>query len=182
MILHHISSLLKDTFLDCSYLPASDIEPTDHLIVTTEIAHKKKRKVIKISAFEQQFDPSLLKKPLSDLYYRIHFSYDFPDEVSALALNEMASMLLFLNQIIDWPGFQLDELNNSISYRFNWLVKNSAIDTIQLTIILGNILLILDMFNESIQQIASGQSTFNELLKSIADFGKQIKQTQTLQS
>ncbi|WP_075883003.1 hypothetical protein [Candidatus Protochlamydia sp. W-9] len=175
MVLQRISSLLKETFFDCSYVAASEIEPFDYLIAIAETNSKEKRKMIKIMAFEQQLDPSMLKKIDKDRCFRIQFLHQLPFEVTPLAVNQIASLLLFLNQNLDWPGFELDELNNRLTYRYNWLIKESAIDTAQLTIITGNLLLSLDMFNDPIKQIADGQLTFNELLRGIAEFGHRTK-------
>lgn len=175
MILKNMQAVLDQANFTCSIFPASESSPLEQLVVFAGLDQKEREKVIEIVAREQQFDPNMLKEQLNDHYYRIQFTAKLPFEVEPLALNQTGSVILFLNQLMDWPGFELNELTNQVSYRYNWLMKESALDSRLLMTIVGSILLNLDMFSDTIEQIASGHSTFNELLESIVKFGQHIQ-------
>lgn len=175
MILKTIQAVLDEARFTSSIFPASESSPIEQLVVFAGRDQKEREKIIEINAREQQFDPKISKEQLKDHYYRIQFSVKLPFEVDPLALNQTGSLILFLNQQMDWPGFELNELTNQVLYRYNWLIKESAIDSRLLITIFGSILLNLDMFNDTIEQIAMGRSTFNELLESIVKFGQHIQ-------
>ncbi|WP_154017855.1 hypothetical protein [Candidatus Protochlamydia phocaeensis] len=147
----------------------------DRLLVFLGFDYKQRERIVEIIAREQQFDQAFKKTAAPDHYFLIQFQIQLPFEVQELASNQVASLILFLNQLLDWPGFELNELNNRVSYRYVWLIKQTALDEYLITNIIGNLMLCLDMFTETIEHIATSQATFNELLEQILQFSSQIR-------
>lgn len=107
-------------------------------------------------------------------YNRVQFQILLPFPVRNEAVFEVASLLHLINHMIELPGFELDELNNQISYRYVLLTGRPE-DTPALYIsILGIILMTLDLFTEVIEKMASGDSTFNQLLEEIVRLSQKI--------
>lgn len=174
MVLKSIQEILeKDNFV-CSILPQTESAPLEMLLVSAGLDPNQKEKVINITAIPQQLESSTASPALTERYFRIQFSTPLPFEALPSSLHETASLILFLNQLLDWPGFELNELTNKVSYRYAWLTKESNVDAYQILTIIGSLLLSIEMFGETIEQIASGRSTFNELLAGIVDFGEKI--------
>ncbi|MCE2983190.1 MAG: hypothetical protein LW832_06455 [Parachlamydia sp.] len=167
MTLAHIQKILEKAQILCTLLPESDSFLTETLLVSFGLDAKQKEKTLFIQAFPMKLDTAQLKSEPIDSAYRIQFTCPFHFEALNAAMNQTASLLLFLNQLIDWPGFELNELTNKISYRIVWLVKESALDAQQILTLIGSIVLTTDLFSEAIEKIALGHSTFNDLLSEV---------------
>ncbi|MBA2369068.1 MAG: hypothetical protein H0V82_08615 [Candidatus Protochlamydia sp.] len=174
MILKLIQEILEKENFDCSILPSTESIPLEILLVSAGLDPNQKEKVIHITALPQQMEGVNTNLAQNEKYFRVQFSTTLPFEAIPSSLAQTASLILFLNQLLDWPGFELNELTNTVSYRYAWLTKESNVDSYQILSLIGSLLLSIEMFGDTIGQIASGRSTFNELLASIVDFGDKI--------
>ena len=117
-------------------------------------------------------DPKLMNpydQPLhTDLPARVQFRIELPFSIEDIALNQVGSLLHFLNQIMEFPAFILDELNGKITYRYVWIAPLSMITSSTLLTIFGMMMLNLDLFSDIIESLADGTSTFDELLLNIS--------------
>lgn len=116
-------------------------------------------RILEITAFDQ---------PLAqENYYRIQFVIHFPYQVQMMALNQTASLILFLNQLMPYPGLEMNELNNQLLYRYVWLTKKSTIEKPIILGLIGIMVMNLNTYSAMIEEVATGRLTFDEILQKI---------------
>jgi hypothetical protein len=170
MIIKSIQKMLTEGKFESSIIQASEKHGNlfDQIIVDLGKDYLIRERILEILCRPMDVNLELDSSPLNR-HYSITFQVKLPFEVQNLTLTQVASLLLFINQLSDWPGFQLDELQNQVSFRYVWLVKEPLDDSFLLFNIVGNILLNLDIFSETIEQVASSRLTFDEVLKQITE-------------
>jgi hypothetical protein len=167
MVLNNIKKLLEKEEFDCTFFSATENVPVDRLLVFLGLDKKERERMVEIIAGQQQVSPEFNLPNADSLPYRLHFRVSLPFKVQDSALNQVASLLLFLNQFMDLPGFELNELNGQVIYRYVWVIQPTAIEPTLLMSILGSIMLNLGMFSDNIESLADGTMSFNELLTQI---------------
>lgn len=167
MVLENIKSILEKEEFTCSISSATAEIPVERLTVFLGLDVKKRERILEIMALQQQALPEFSSPKKDTLPYRLHFRVPLPFKIKDLNMNQVASLLLFLNQFIDLPGFELDELNGQVIYRYVWIIKPDVIDAPLIMSIMGSVLLNLSLFSETIESLASGEMTFTELLAQI---------------
>lgn len=167
MILQKIQSLLEAEGVECLLLPATKNLPFDHLKVMLELDDKKRERLLEIVALPQQTQAESTPPQVFNLPDRIQFRVQLPFKVQDLALNQVASLLLFLNQLSDFPGFELDELEGRVTYRYVWISPSTLLDSPSLMSIISAFMLNLRLFSDTIESLADGQTSFNDLLAQV---------------
>lgn len=168
-MLKQIQDILEQHTMNCSFRSIKDPSPVEQLLVFLGKDFKEREQILEILSEEQP-----LGKPHE--YYRIQFYFKFPFQVQDQAFSQVASLLHFINQLLDFPGLNLDELHNEISYRYVWLTKINKIDSKLIMSIIGIILFILELFTQPIERVALGTITFNDLLQELVDLPKTKQQ------
>lgn len=105
--------------------------------------------------------------------HRIEFKILLPFKVKDSSLNQVGNLLLFINQLSDLPGFELDQLEGKVFYRYVGLVP--IINQTLIATIIGAVKLSLTLFRSSIESLAIGKLSFNDLLKEIIQISNQNK-------
>lgn len=172
MMLDRLTGYLKESELDHSLLAESAEIPFPRLLVFLGVSAQAQEYVLEITCQEQQINQDLFTT--SDQYYRIEFNNPLPFEVKETAILQVSSLLLFLNQMIELPGFELDELNNRVSFRYVLLAKEQGIDSKLFLSIIGIIMMSLELFADTIYHLAEAKVSFNELLEQVIKMGKEI--------
>lgn len=173
-LLKHIGSLLTSEKVDNTFIAASEAQPTPMLAAYVGNDYKNRERSVAIFAQPQtlKLAPNkLLNK--EGTYIRVQFQLVFPFQTTDQTASDTATVLHFINRVLELPGFEMDELQNRVLYRYVWLTDYPGNDSTLIISILGLIAMTLDLFTESIEKIASGESTFNELLKEIHRQGEQ---------
>ncbi len=164
MILNRLQELLEKEEFECSFIPGTKDLPFDRLVVFLSFDDQERERILEIVAHEQQVSPEFTLPSAVTLPYRLQFRVNLPFKIEDLALNQVASLVLFLNQYLDLPGFDLNELEGQVSYRYVWIISPDAVDRLLLLSILGSITLNLGIFSDTIETLANGQISFNDLL------------------
>jgi hypothetical protein len=176
-MLKQIYDYLIKANLDASLEAKSQALPYDRLLVFLGADYKNRERILEITSQDQQLNQNLAdSSAIKDSYYRIQFHIPLAFKVQDLAIGQVSSLLLFLNQMLDFPGLELNELENQVSYRYILLAKDKGIDELLINSLIGIVLLILDLFTETIEYLAQGKSTFNELLEEIIKIADHVKQ------
>lgn len=175
MVLEIVKKILDDEKFECTLAPPSAGFPLEHLIVLLAIDRKKRERILEIVASPQQFSPEFVVPEAATFPYRLQFQVKLPFKVQDLALNQVASLLHFLNQLIDLPGFELNELEGQVIFRYVWLTEPALITASLIMGIMGAIILNLGLFAETIESLADGKKSFNDLLSQI------VKMSETAQ-
>jgi hypothetical protein len=172
MVLENIKKILEKEDFDCTLISGTEQIPFDRLLVLLGLDPKERERILEIVAIQQQVSPEFLLPKTAHLPYRLQFRVELPFKVQDTALNQIASLLLFLNQFIDVPGFELNELEGKVFYRYVWITHPSSIESTLMMSIIGSIMLNLGLFSDTIESLADGKMTFNELLEQIIKIGK----------
>lgn len=177
-MLKQIQGILEKEKFECSIIQATEKHPQDRLLIFLGLDAKKREQILEITAQQQVFQPDTSTDTSSSKgYFRIQFQHLFPFSVDDMALNQVGSLILFLNHMSDFPGLDLDELDSQVSYRYVWLAKATGIDAPLVISLVGNVKLTLELFAPSLERLASGETTFNALLQEVIQIAKSSSRT-----
>lgn len=83
--------------------------------------------------------------------------------------SDVARLLHLLNKELDIPGFGMDEAAKLIFYRLMLPCNDKKISKEVLTAYIGTVQNVLQTFTPVIANVASGQSSFDEVLKKVKE-------------
>lgn len=172
-LLSQIQSLLKKENYPYLHASPSENNPQERLIISLGVDQKKRELKVEVTEHSLPRLPKFETKTPEAFPSRIQFKLVLPFKVVNSSLNEISSLLHFLNQSIDIPGFELDELEGRVIYRYVWLTSPAHLDEVSVLTIFSGITLNLMLFSDNIESIAKGQTTFNDLLSDILNKFKQ---------
>lgn len=175
MILDDLKKILEKEEYDCTLSPNTEEIPFDRLLVFMGADAKGRERMLEVIASQQQVSPEFILPKAAALPSRLQFRLQLPFKVQDTALNQVASLILFLNQFIDLPGFELNELEGEVIYRYVWIMHPSSIDNTLIMSIMGSILLNIGMFCDTIESLADGKMSFNELLSQIINIAESAR-------
>jgi hypothetical protein len=167
-VLSLVQKLLNEKTPHCHLVKASKEVPFDRLIVFLGTDTKKRERLLEIVESQPHLSEELTLPDFTALFQRLQFRVQLPFQVQDFTLSQMTSLLLFINRFLDLPGFELDELEGKVSYRYVWLTQTQTIDSSLLDHLVGMISLNLALFTEIIESIAEGKISFNDLLAQIS--------------
>lgn len=179
-MLNNLKIILEKNNYECTIIPAGKELPTDQLVIYLGIDEKNREQIASVTTTQIEFPKEFLSKEKA-VPYHLHFRVKLPFKIEDLALNQVGSLILFINQFLDLPGFELNELEGIVTYRYVWLTYDTKDaekeqDPLLLSII-GAILLNLKLFSEMIESLAEGKLTFNDLLEQIVEMGKNVSKS-----
>jgi hypothetical protein len=175
MVLEKIKKILDEKEFESTLAQATEQFPSDRLLVFMGLDVKGRERMVEIVAGQQQVSPEFILPKAATLPYRLQFRVQLPFEVQDIALNQVASLILFLNQFIDLPGFELNELEGKVLYRYVWIIQPSSIDETLIMSIMGSIILNIGMFSETIESLTDGKMSFNDLLSQIIKISDAVR-------
>lgn len=175
MILEKVKQILEEEKFECTLSPSTAANSADRLLVFLALDQKKREKILEISAGQQQAALKITMPQAEKIPYRVQFTVKLPFKVIDLALSQVASLLHFINQAIDLPGFELNEMDGEIIYRYVWVISPTAITAAFIMSIVGSMMLNLSLFTETIETLADGKMSFNDLLAQIVKISENAK-------
>jgi hypothetical protein len=173
-ILADIQKLLMEKGLPSSLRQVTEDAPEEHLLVALKTAGQDQEELLEIKTYPQNFENAFKKEELLDTYYILQFQFIVPASFSPETFSQLSSSLHFFNRLIHCPGFELDELNNRIVYRYVWFIKKTGIDSFLLMQVIGNIHLCYTMFTPYIKEIAEGKFTLEDILGKVLELRNQF--------
>lgn len=175
MVLKKVKQILEKEKFECSLSPSTAEFPADSLLVFLALDPKKRERMLEIAAGQQQAGIEFMMPQAAEIPYRIQFAVKLPFKVIDLALSQVASLLHFINQFIDLPGFELNEMDGEVIYRYVWIISPSVINAAFIMSIVGSMMLNLSLFAETIESLADGRMSFNDLLSQIVKISETAK-------
>lgn len=172
-MLHKFKEIYDEENYPCNLMEATEEQPEEQLLVYVGTDYKQREQILQITSQKQILGEERSGTPMNE-YFRIQFKFLYPFSTDTLVLSQVASLLHFLNKQADFPGFELDELDNQVLFRYVWLVKDSGFDRLVAMSLTGIITLLVTMFGEAIERVATGKSTFDDLLREVTDTAKQF--------
>lgn len=151
--------------LDCVILSDKDTSQTKLLVYSGEDIEKRIQLIeIKVQAKNGNF--LQLKQTGQDC---VSFQLDafFPFSVDDFSMADVAQFLHFLNLQIEIPGFYLNYSDNTIIYRYVLLAEDQHIPKRILLSLIGIAMMLQDIFGQTLERLAKGQTTFVELMQEI---------------
>lgn len=175
-LLATLERLYKEEGLDCSLEPDNRAPPFGRLFLYLGHDPRKRERIVEITAQTQDLGESLQSPPGKPRFFRVQFEAPLPFAVKETAANDTASLIAFLNRMLELPGYEFDEVNGKVYYRYVLLTAQEKPDKELMMGLAGVIRLLLEVFSETIERIAEGTNSFNELLEqileSVASMGK----------
>lgn len=114
-------------------------------------------------------DTSGSSTPIIHLDFTLEYPFKFKPETT----KELASLLHFINHEAAVTGYCMDEVEQTIYYRYHMFSLEGSLDRKTLVSIVGMILLFYDIYHKTIEQVANGSITFNELIAQVLLLAKQ---------
>lgn len=175
-ILKQIASILEQGQANVTLVEASNDFPYPRLLVFLGNDYKNRERILALSAQGQSLVGLPGKHEMkSTEYIRVQFQTTFPFLMKDNAVFEVGSLLHFINHVVELPGFEMDELDNKIFYRYVLLSSRPDTNPTLYFSILGLIMMLLDLFTEAIEKLATGEASFNEMLEQMIELTRQIQ-------
>jgi hypothetical protein len=159
--LKDLKEILHKAQLDCSLEEATDQLPI-RLLVYLGTDAKERERILEITSEQQDFTGEGGSK-----YYRVQFQLLFPFKFIDNRVSQIASLICFTNRMIELPGLEMSEIDNSLFYRYTLLTIDHGLDKTLLAGIIGNIMLIADLLSDTLEGVGSGKTDFNSLLEEL---------------
>jgi len=173
-ILNKFRNVFEKEEFGTRLMEASEEMPLSCLIVELGPDTKERERFCSVTAFEQELGQSLEKEAEGAPLLNVIFEAELPFEVKPAFAKELGSLLHFINRQLPLPGFELDEVENLIYYRYSLFAAESGIDARALMSILGLMLLFLDLYTHPVEQVASGAKSFNELMEEVVAISEEL--------
>lgn len=164
---------LKNENYDSHLLEPTDEFPSERLLAFIGVDYQQRERILEVTLQQQELAEGMAH-PIPG-YVRLQFQSTLSFEVNDMASNQVASLLLFLNHLLELPGFEMSEIDSKVRYRYVLLTDSHGVDAKVCFAIIGIIILILDLFTETIEKVAIGEMSFNELLENILQTAQKIK-------
>ena len=162
MTIESLQQTLTEAEIECTLEPSQRYSG-GRLLVFLSGDRKKRERSLEMTMQEQILGSKQIDIP----YHRIQFETALPFTFSDKSSPEVSSFLHFLNRQLELPGFEMDEGNRLILYRYVLLSSEDRLQPDLLKGIIGSISLMLDLFGEAIEKVAVEETTFNEILEKI---------------
>lgn len=175
MELDTIKKILEKEAFECALTPPTAECPFDRLLVFLALDIKKRERILEIFGGPQQISPEFKLSKEAKFPFRLQFRVKLPFKVQDTALSQVAHLLHFLNQRVDLPGFELNELEGEVFYRYVWMTEPDFITPALTMSIIGAVMVNLGLFGETIESLAEGQISFNDLLTQIISIAERAK-------
>ena len=164
-----LTETLQKLDFECSIEP-SQRYPEGRILLFLGSDHKQRDRSLEITIQKQ-----ILGSKDEDIpYYRIQFESALPFPLSDLRSHDVGSFLFFLNRQLELPGFEIDEANSLILYRYVHLSSEIDVKPDLLKGIIGSTTLTLDLFGEAIEKVSSGETSFNEILENVLKMAESL--------
>lgn len=99
-------------------------------------------------------------------YTIIHFFLPLPFKVEERNLSEVSRLILLINKSLTLPGFEMSEVDRLIYFR-NVLLTGDQVDELLLKTIIGNIILYVDIFSKTLEDVGNGRMTLSDVINHV---------------
>lgn len=165
-LLNQLRDFLEKEAYSSILIPASQKLALDSLLVVLSLDAQKREQNLEIIEYSSL---STDQKFSTDTPHvsRLQFKVLLPFKVDDLCSNEVSAFIHFINLSIDLPGYEFNELEGQVLYRYMWIISGENLDETLVKSILAVIKLNLSLFSDVIETLAKGKMSFNDLLSNI---------------
>lgn len=162
-LLKSIQETLDEEEFDCCFQGAREAEGKDLVLVSLGEDSLGRNHELQISCVDHPADESLLSGEQLP-HVAVTFSTTFLIDFNPKTIYETARFLSFLNTIVDIPGFELNELDNCIRYRYVFLGLPGGLDLYLLLTIVGVHMFAVNKILPFIESIVKEEVSFEDVL------------------
>jgi len=170
--LNALTEFFKTQGFQCQSLKATDKFPYDYLFVCLGEEEGGGGSFLQLRVSKQDLG---IKEDSEGFnkhgYYYLQFTIPMNVELKDSAVWELSRLILLVNLSNEIPGFEFNEIDKVVFYRYSQIVPGPAIDQYLLMTIVGNALSLIATFGDYIKDVASGKKT----LKMVFDEFKKIQ-------
>lgn len=174
--LKQFEKVLTEEEFDCSFLEATDAVPYERLLIFLGVDEKERERVLEVTAIKQVFMQGLdFSNPQEPDFFRIQFQIAFPFNIHPQAVSQVSSLICYLNRLVELPGFEMNEIDLQLFHRYILLYGEEKFNKKLCLSIVGLIMLLLELFTATVEKVAAGETTFNQLLEQIITMAQRLK-------
>lgn len=162
-LLKSIQETLDEEEFDCSFQAAREAERKDLVLVSLGQDSLGRNHELQISCIDHPADESLFTGEQHP-HVAVTFSTTFLIDLNPETIYETARFISFLNTIVDIPGFELNELDNCIRYRYVFLGLPGGLDLSLLLTLVGVHMFAVDKILPFIESIVKEEVSFEDVL------------------
>ncbi len=164
-LLKPIYQILKTEKFACEIETDKKAPPFGRVLVVLGQDHLDRERILEITTQLQDLGESLKDPPELPQYTRIQFEVPLPLDFNDHTAAEIASLIAFLNRLLELPGFEIDEINSGIYYRYVLLTKDHPLEKDLILGLVSIITSMCEMFSNTLEKVSEGKCTFNELVE-----------------
>lgn len=165
-ILKKIKEELFKAEYESAIEPSSDEIPWERLLLYLGADEKGRERILEITAQQQELGAEISDRELPEMA-RIQFAIELPFEIKDQTYPDISATLLFLNRMLELPGFELDELQGKVLYRYVLLTSTDPLIKELYLSIIGIVDIFLNLYSELLEKVALGEMSYDELLAQI---------------
>lgn len=167
-ILKKVDQWTKLEALEGGFFEPDGRFPYPRLILLAGSSKQETAYFLEITCLSQVLNPESTSN-----IYRLSFNIKFPFKVAPGLTSQTASLIALLNKFLDLPGFEMDEANDDLFYRYVLLLSQEGLNKDLILGIIGNIMLTVQMHIDPIRSVASGEVSYDELIAKTLQLLKQ---------
>lgn len=165
-VLQNLKTILDHEQFDAIWLTTNEKTPCDTLLLYMGHDAKKRERMLEITARRQEMGQGLNSKLHNKECFHLTFSLKLPFVCQDEMLFDLGSTILYLNRLLDLPGFEMNEAEAQPSFRYV-LLTEAPLEKQILLAITGMISLYISGYSELLEKVSSGEKTFNQILESV---------------
>lgn len=174
--LKEYQQILKNEQYDTRVLEMTEDTLLPCLVVHLGKDRSERDRILKIFVQEQELGEALIpeRKESKSIILNLLFELEFPFAFDAFYTAQLSSLLHFINDQHKTTGFVMDEAHQKIYYRFHTLSTAEGTNTKILLSIIGIMMLYYDIHYQSIEDVANGKLTFDEIAQQIIKTAQEL--------
>ncbi len=173
--LNDIKNFLETENYNCAIIQKSKEIPVDQLLVWLSQDSKKNDHILVIRTTKQDLsknDKLLGIKSKKKNYQELQLIVKLPFNILDAYIPDLARLILILNKGMELPGFELSEIDRLVFYRHAFVISEDALDKRIMLSLMGMITLLLDTFTETLEAVAIGSKTLQQIVDEVSTQSK----------
>lgn len=180
-LLKQFEKTLNDEEFDCSLVDPSEEVPYERLLIFLGMDEKERERILEVTALKQELvqGMDLIESDEPD-FFRVQLQIGFPFKIKPNCCAQVGSLVCYLNRLIELPGFEMNEIDLQVSYRYVLMYGEGKFNKKLFISLVGIIMLFIELFENTIERVSSGEITFNEILEQIVQIAQAISPKENL--
>lgn len=165
--IHSLQHFFEKQKFTTKIIEASEEIPFDALFISIG-DEEAGQSIIQIRIMEQIVDEdedNIGIKQNSKGYFHIQFTVPIDISINEKYMSEVGRLVLLINRTCNLPGFEFNEIERVLYYRYAMLISGNTIDPYVVVSIIGTIMLYVTTFSDYLRDIGDGSKTFRDVIE-----------------